>query len=200
MCVTAPRAGALVQVVDVLRAQEQRAAALGETCLEPGQSGVSGVGNGGQEVAAAQVVERMHGVGRAGERFRGRELHRMEAAPQWQAIRSRAPFSSWSSANPARWISPTCSAGKGRNVIDRIEGLVDRRDEHVGDVEQEFAAGGADDLAQEVGLFHIGLRGGDVAGRVLQQHADTQDLLDRVDMIADGGSGSRGCREPAAGR
>ena len=74
-------AGLLVQVVDVLGAEEEAAAALGERGLGPGERGVGGVRARGEQVAAAQVVEVVHAVRVAGEGLGRRELHRVELRP-----------------------------------------------------------------------------------------------------------------------
>lgn len=76
-----PRAGPLVQIVDVLRAQEQPPAPPGESRLGLRQGHVRGVGLGRDHAAAAVVVEVEHrvGVGRVG--LGGREPRWIEPRP-----------------------------------------------------------------------------------------------------------------------
>ena len=75
------RAGALVQVVDVLRDEGEPAAPLREACFERGEREMGRVRPGGDEVAAARVVEGEHRFGVAGEGLGGRELHGIELRP-----------------------------------------------------------------------------------------------------------------------
>jgi hypothetical protein len=80
------RAAALVQVVDVLGAEEQRPAPRRQPRLELGERPVRRVRLGRQQVAPAQVVEVVHRRGIARERLRRRELHRVEALPDAAGI------------------------------------------------------------------------------------------------------------------
>ena len=60
--------------------------------------------------------------------------------------------------------------GKCVDVAVRIRLLVHGRDEDVVHIQQQAAAGATGDLAQEGHLVHLGLRKGQIAGGVFQQH------------------------------
>ena len=65
--------------------------------------------------------------------------------------------------------------------------MVGRADEDVVDVEQQAAAGAADDLGEEFGLGDRAVAELHVGRRVLEQHARRQRLLRLVDVAADDG-------------
>ena len=81
-----PGAGPLVQVVDVLRAQEEGVAPRREPALQPGQRRMGGIGRGGQGVAPAHVVEGVDGDGVGREGLGRGELGGIEARPQAVAV------------------------------------------------------------------------------------------------------------------
>lgn len=74
-----PGATPLVQVVDVLRDEEQ---VVAEVLLEPGERPVGGVGSRPQQPRATLVVEPLHQVGVGLERLGRRDRHRVVALPQ----------------------------------------------------------------------------------------------------------------------
>ena len=70
-----------MQVVNVLGDQDQFVPLGGQAGLQPGERLVRGIGAGGQQGAAAGVVEGVDGVGVAGEGLGRGQLHRVEARP-----------------------------------------------------------------------------------------------------------------------
>jgi hypothetical protein len=70
-----------MQVVDVLGDEERLAPARCQAHLEAGQGAMRAVRLGREEVAAAGVVEGLHGIGIGCERLRGGELHGIEPRP-----------------------------------------------------------------------------------------------------------------------
>ena len=75
------RAGALMQIVDVLRHQRQLAAMFRQRPLERRQREMRAVRLRAEEIAPPRVVEGLNGGGIAGEGLGRRELHRIEARP-----------------------------------------------------------------------------------------------------------------------
>src|SRR3712207_6017186 len=72
------RAASLMEVVDVLGAQEQGAAGAAQSLLEPSERAVRVVCGRGEEVPTPRVVEGVDGLRVSGERLGGRELHGIE--------------------------------------------------------------------------------------------------------------------------
>ena len=77
--------------------------------------------------------------------------------------------------------------GKRIEIGHRLEAVIDRGDIDVVDVEQEPAAGAADDRAQEFGLAHGRVREGDIGRRVFEQDGALKGLLHLVDMVRHAG-------------
>jgi hypothetical protein len=107
----AARPRPLVQIVDVLRHQGEMAAARAKRLLEPGKRPMGGVGCSVEKVAAAQIIEREHRIGIAGEGFRRRELHRIEPGP------NALPVPVAKRAEPALRRNP--GAGQDEDVLAR---------------------------------------------------------------------------------
>ena len=82
----AVRAGALVQVVDVLGDDEQVVAEHG---LEPREGEMRGVRLGERHGVASRVVEALHGVGVALERLGRRDVFDAMALPQPARVAER---------------------------------------------------------------------------------------------------------------
>jgi trehalose 6-phosphate synthase len=74
-------AGAFVQVVDILGAEEEIAAGRRQIPFEPGERLVGGIGAGCQKIAAPEIVEGVNPLGIGGEGLGRREPHRIEAVP-----------------------------------------------------------------------------------------------------------------------
>lgn len=112
----AAHAAALVQVVDVLRAQEQVAAALGEPRLEPAERAMRFVRLRGFQVTPAQVVEVVHVGGRPPEALRGRKLHRIELGPDAVLVakRAEAAFGGDARAGENEDVHGDCSSSSGK--------------------------------------------------------------------------------------
>ena len=84
------RSGPLVEVVDVLGAQEEVTPMIRQGSLQPGKRMVRLVGLGGEEVGSPCVVEGMHLTGVMGEGFWSGQLHRVELGPVSTLVAERA--------------------------------------------------------------------------------------------------------------
>ncbi len=85
--------------------------------------------------------------------------------PSWASMRRAAPVSSLSMACPPRWISPTCSSGKPREIGGRIRTPVGAGHMHIVDIEQQAAAAARHDLAQESGFLDVTCSKFQIGGR-----------------------------------
>ena len=90
----AARAGALVQIVDVLGDERQLVAALGHRCFQPGEREMGGVGLRIEDVPATEIIEGVNLLRVFGEGFGGRQLHRVEPRPEAPLVAEGAEFRS----------------------------------------------------------------------------------------------------------
>ena len=131
----------LVQVVDVLGAEEQLAAALRERRLEPGQRRVGGVRPGGQQVAPTHVVERR--APRAGSRAKASGVASFIGSNRAQMPpASRKVPRPLSAETPAPVRTKTLMRRRPNQLRPhRLEprplGAGDRRERHLVDVDRE---------------------------------------------------------------